>query len=536
MRETDVLVIGAGIAGAIAALKAAQAGASVLLLHRSYDVNQTNTRWAQGGIIYTADGDSAELLARDIVAAGSGMSWPPAATILAQEGPAAVRSILIEELGVPFDRTSDGRFDVTEEGAHSIPRILHCQDRTGLRIHEALLKAVDAEPRITMMRSWVAIDLLTVSHHSRRPLDVYAPNSCVGAYVLDRSTGDVETVVARQTVLATGGLGQLFLHTTNPSGARGDGIGMAYRAGARLQNLEFVQFHPTALYHPHAPRFLISESMRGEGGRLIRRDGKEFMEYHHPLGSLAPRDVVARAIHEEMLATQAPCVYLDISHKDAAWVRDRFPTIHDECLKWGIDITREPIPVVPAAHYSCGGVMTDLDGRTSIDRLWAVGEVACTGLHGANRLASTSLLEGLVFGARAARAMVDEFTTRPPAPAPPIAPWVPERNAVDPALILQDWLTIKYTMWNYVGLTRTQKRLRRARQILRELQQEIESFYEHTQLDDDLIGLRNGVQAALAILYAAAQNRTSRGCHYRADSPEASSWNHIPPAVDYVTP
>ncbi|MCE5230650.1 L-aspartate oxidase [bacterium] len=535
MRETDVLVIGAGIAGAITALKAAQAGASVLLLHRSYDVNQTNTRWAQGGIIYKGAGDSPELLARDIIAAGAGMTWPPAAQVLAEEGPVAVKSILIDELGVPFDRRGDGQFDVTEEGAHSLPRILHCEDRTGLRIHEALLRAIENEPRITVMRSWVGIDLLTLSHHSRRPLDVYAPNTCVGAYVLDRETGQVETVIARQTVLATGGLGQLFLHTTNPSGARGDGIAMAYRAGARLQNLEYIQFHPTALYHQHAPRFLISESMRGEGGRLIRRDGHEFMERHHPLGSLAPRDVVARAIHQEMLETQDPCVYLDISHKDSEWIKGRFPTIHAECLKWGIDITKEPIPVVPAAHYSCGGVMTDLDGRTSIERLWAVGEVACTGLHGANRLASTSLLEGLVFGARAAHAIMKALPGSKEA-VPLIAPWVPEHDPVDPALILQDWLTIKYTMWNYVGLTRTQKRLRRARQILRELQQEVEAFYGQTQLDDDLIGLRNGVQAALAVLYAAAQNRTSRGCHYRADSPEASAWTYTPPAIDYVTP
>lgn len=534
MLETDVLVIGAGIAGAITALKAAQAGASVLLLHRSYDVNQTNTRWAQGGIIYSGEGDTPELLARDIIAAGAGMSWPPAARILAAEGPAAVKSILVHELGVPFDKQGDGDFDVTEEGAHSMPRILHCQDLTGLRIHEALLRAIEAEPRISLQRQHVAVDLLTLSHHSRRPLDVYAPNTCVGAYVLDRSTNAVETIIARQTVLATGGLGQLFLHTTNPSGARGDGIAMAYRAGARLQNLEYVQFHPTALYHQHAPRFLISESMRGEGGRLIRRDGQEFMERHHPMGSLAPRDVVARAIHEEMLATQDPCVYLDISYKDADWIRRRFPTIHGECLKSGVDITKEPIPVVPAAHYSCGGVMTDLDGRTSINRLWAVGEVACTGLHGANRLASTSLLEGLVFGARAARAMLEELPSTPE--APPIGPWLPESDPVDPALILQDWLTIKYTMWNYVGLTRTQKRLRRAHQILRELQQEIEAFYGHSKLDDDLIGLRNGVQAALAILYAASQNRVSRGCHYRADSPETIAWNHMPQAIDYVNP
>ncbi len=534
MLETDVLVIGGGIAGAITALKAAQAGARVLMLHRSHDVERTNTRWAQGGIIYTGPGDSPELLERDIVTAGAGLSWPPAARVLAEEGPEAVRRVLIEELGIDFNRRPDGEYDVTEEGAHSVPRILHCEDRTGQRIHEALWRAVDEEPRITLLRPWVAVDLLTLSHHSRRPLDIYQPNTCVGAYVLDRDACRVETIMARHTVLATGGLGQLFLHTTNPDGARGDGIAMAYRAGARLLNVEYVQFHPTALYHPHAPRFLVSESMRGEGGRLVRRDGSEFMARHHPLGSLAPRDVVARAIHQEMLETGEPCVWLDISHKPTRWVRERFPTIHAQCLKLGIDISSEPIPVVPAAHYSCGGVMTDLEGRTSIDRLWAVGEVACNGMHGANRLASTSLLEGLVFGLRAAGAIMDRRKQSAPS-WPPIDPWVPEREPADPALILQDWMTIRYTMWNYVGLTRTQRRMQRANRILRELQQEIEAFYGRTALDDDLIGLRNGVQAALAVLYAALQNRTSRGCHYLADAPDPSSWNHSQ-QMDYVNP
>ncbi|MCL5269125.1 MAG: L-aspartate oxidase [bacterium] len=525
MVETEVLVIGAGVAGMVAALELAREGVEVLLLHRSHDRGQSNTRWAQGGIIYTGSGDSPDLLARDIETAGAGLTYPPAARVLAEEGPRRVREILIDRYHVPFDHGSDGDFDITEEGAHSIPRILHCDDRTGLRIFEALIAAVEGEPRIHLRRAWTAIDLLTLSHHSREPLDVYAPNTCVGAYVLDRETGQVETVLARETVLATGGLGQLFLHTTNPRGARGDGIAMAYRAGARLLNLEFIQFHPTALYLPPHPRFLISESMRGEGARLVLAGGEEFMQRHHQLGSLAPRDVVARAIHAEMLASDSPCVYLDITHKDPDWVRHRFPGIHGECLRMGLDITRQPIPVVPAAHYSCGGVATDVDGRTTIDRLWAAGEVACTGLHGANRLASTSLLEGLVFGWRVAagiRARLGDSATRR---FPVIDPWVNETESYDPALILQDWLTIKYTMWNYVGLARTHKRLHRARQILRELQTEVENFYARTRIDDDLIGLRNGVQAALAVLYAAMQNHTSRGCHYLAD--EATPMPHF---------
>ena len=535
MIETDVLVIGAGIAGAITALKVAQAGARVTLLHRSLDSDESNTRWAQGGIIYTGPGDSPELLARDILEAGGHAGHAAAARVLAEEGPAAVLRVLVEELGVPFDRRAGGAFDVTEEGAHSVPRILHCADRTGFHIQEALWRAVEAQPNLTVRRGWAAVDLLTLSHHSRDPVHRYGPTACLGAYVFDRAGDRVQKIMARETVLATGGLGQLFIHSTNPPGARGDGIAMAYRAGARLVNLEYVQFHPTALYVPHAPRFLISESMRGEGARLTLPGGAEFMHRHHPLGSLAPRDVVARAIHQELLLSGAPCVFLDLTHKPADWIRQRFPTIHAECLKLGIDITVEPIPVVPAAHYSCGGVLTDLEGRTSLDRLWAVGEVACTGLHGANRLASTSLLEGLVFGLRAAEAVAHSLTVRGDIEWPKIDPWKAEKDRADPALILQDWNTIKYTMWNYVGLIRTQKRMRRAYHLLRELQQEIEVFYATTRLDDDLIGLRNGVQAALAIIYAALQNRTSRGCHYLADASEASSWNEAPD-MDYVTP
>ena len=518
MIETDVLVIGSGIAGAVTALKLARSGAQVFLLHRSHDVEQTNTRWAQGGIIYTGPGDSPELLTQDILAAGAGVSLPEAARTLAEDGPRRIEEILIESLHVPFDRRPDGSLDVTEEGAHSVPRIIHCEDRTGRRIFEELVKAVEAEPRITLRRSWTAIDLLTLSHHSRNPLHIYEPNTCVGAYVLDRENGQVKTVLAKETVLATGGLGRLFLHTTNPHGARGDGIAMAYRAGARLTNLEYIQFHPTALYLPPAPRFLISESLRGEGARLVLRNGEEFMNRYHPQGSLAPRDVVARAIHQELLGSDDPCVYLDITHRDADWIRRRFPGIYEECLRYGVDITNDPIPVVPAAHYSCGGVHTDLDGQTTIRRLWAVGEVACTGLHGANRLASTSLLEGLVFGARCAEVLAEILKTRQYPEFPPIDSWVREEEPFDPALILQDWNTIKYTMWNYVGLARSQKRMKRARKILRELQAEVEDFYAQSMISDDLIALRNGVQAALAILYAAMENRVSRGSHYLVNS------------------
>jgi len=515
----DVLVLGSGIAGCAAALTAAERGLDVLLVTKAPSLAEcTATSWAQGGIIYKGEGDSPELLEADILRAGAGIGNREAIRQLARLGPHYVERFLIEKLKVAFDRGPNDMLDSTEEGAHSVRRIIHVADLTGRAIEERLVDAVLSKPNITVIPFATAIDLLTLSHHSTNPSDCYYPPTCVGAYVFLQDKGVVETILARETILATGGLGQLFLHTTNPKGARGDGIAMAYRAGARLLNLEYVQFHPTALYHGDE-RFLISESVRGEGGVLIRRNGESFMEKFHPLGSLAPRDVVARAIHTVMLEHQEPCVYLDITKKDPDWIRRRFPNIYAKCLSVGIDMTKEPIPVVPAAHYSCGGVAVDLQGRSSIYRLRAVGEVSCTGVHGANRLASTSLLEGLVWGIEAASSIADEIQQngRENYYFPEIEPWRYENEPVDPALIFQDWLTIKYTMWNYVGLIRTTKRMKRARSILRELQVEIEYFYERARLSDDIIGLRNGAQAALAVLFAALENRKSYGAHYRVD-------------------
>jgi L-aspartate oxidase len=516
--ETDVLVIGAGIAGATAALAAARRGCRVTVLAKSRRPDSSsNTVWAQGGIIHSGKGDSPELLVKDILAAGAGNSEPRAARFLAAQGPRLVKRLLIDQLGVPFDRSAAGALHHTEEAAHSVPRILHVGDTTGRAISERLTEALKREKSIRFLQNASAVDLLTLSHHARDPLAVYDPPSCFGAHVLRRDTGEVVPITAAETILATGGLGRLYLHTTNPNGARGDGIAMAYRAGARIINLEYVQFHPTTLYHRDAESFLISEAVRGEGGELILRDGTAFMQRHHRRGSLAPRDIVARAIHHEMLERGDPCVFLDISHRDAEWIRKRFPQIHAKCLQHGIDITRQPIPVVPAAHYSCGGVAVDLKGQTSIEHLSAVGEVTCTGVHGANRLASTSLLEGLVWGHAAGEAIAKRLAKRTNRDAPTTEPWKPEKEPVDPALILQDWLTIKHTMWNYVGLVRSTKRIKRALQILRELQYEIEEFYDRAQLTDALLGLRNGCQAAIAIVYAALENPTSRGCHYRED-------------------
>lgn len=516
--KADVLIIGSGLAGCAAALAAAKRGVAVTVVTKNVSPEEGNTFYAQGGIIYRGVKDSPEALAKDIIAAGAGLCLPEAVELLSREGPRLCKELLVDELRVPFDEVEDeeGEFHLTAEAAHSVPRILHHRDLTGQAIERAMVRVLGGYPNVTVLTNMTAIDLLTLSHHSLTPQDIYRPPACVGAYVLNQSSGEVMPVLAKETVLAAGGLGAIFLHTTNPPSARGDGIAMAYRAGARCVNLHYIQFHPTALYHPGG-RFLISEALRGEGARLIDSRGREFMAAYHPAGSLAPRDVVARGIHQMMLETGAPCAYLDISDKPADWIRSRFPTIHARCLGLGIDVTKEPVPVVPAAHYSCGGIAVDGWGHSSLDRLYAVGEVACTGVHGANRLASASLLECLVWGTRAGERAAQQIRGGRAYDFPEIAPWRYEGEQADPALIAQDWLTIRHTMWNYVGLVRSSKRLDRAHEILRELQIEIERFYRRAEVTDAMIGLRNGVQTALAVLLAATEARESRGCHYRAD-------------------
>jgi L-aspartate oxidase len=516
--RTDVLVIGSGLGGLAAAWDAAKRGCEVTLLTRAVQPEDTNTYRAQGGIIYRGHGEDPAQLVADILSAGAGLSSPEAASLLSHEGPRLVKEVLIDELRVPFDASPENpcELDLTSEAGHSIPRIIHFKDQTGFAIERAFFERVQAHPKVKVIPSATAVDLLTASHHSLEPTDVYRPLTCVGAYVLDQTDGKVFSLLAKETILATGGLGSVFLHTTNPPGARGDGIAMAYRAGARCINMQYIQFHPTALLAPDGC-FLISETVRGEGGRLVDRHGKEFMQKFHSAGSLAPRDVAARAIYQTMLESGEDCVYLDITHKPADQLRERFPGIYAVCFERGIDMTREPIPVVPAAHYSCGGIATDGWGRTTVDRLRAVGEVACTGLHGANRLASTSLLECLVWGTRAGQqaaegiALGDEFYF------PEVADWRYEKEPADPALISQDWTTIQQTMWNYVGLIRSEKRLNRAMRVLRELDLEIARFYEKCEISDSIIGLRNGILTSLLILEAADQARESRGCHYRID-------------------
>ena len=512
--RTDCLVIGAGLAGSAYALHAAQLGLAVELLSLG-DPLAANSAWAQGGIIYDTAADPAGL-ARDIAEASDHTANPRAIEHLVREGPPAVRELLLDDLAVGFDRGAGGELDFTREGGHAERRIIHAKDSTGHAILAAVARRVAGAPRITRRAGWVAIDLLTLSHNAEDPADRYEPLTCFGAYVLDTTTGETVAIVAKKTILATGGLGQIFLHTTNQPGSVGHGLAMAYRVGARLIDLEYVQFHPTVFAKKNAPRFLVTEALRGEGGVLRNTRGAAFMDAVDPRGSLASRDIVARAIMQELAHSGEPHVLLDLSALRPEFIRERFPAIHERCLQHGVDITREPIPVVPAAHFACGGVHADLHGRTSVRHLNAIGETGCTGLHGANRLASTSLLECLVSAKFAALADGTEIA-REPFRLPTPRAWESPRREADPVLVRQDMLQIQHTMWNYAGVIRSPKRLTRARRILLELREEIQSFYRGCRLTRDLIELRNAVQTALLVVHAAALNPRSKGCHYVVD-------------------
>ncbi len=525
MAETEVLIIGCGIAGATAALRLARnLRRQITVITRAHESQESNTRYAQGGIIGRGPDDTSELLFKDIIAAGAGVTSPVAARILADEGPLLLNEILERTAHVVFDHNGEGAPIWGQEAAHSRRRILHVGDATGRAIINGLVSALRDCPNIRIETDVTAVDLITFPHHSRDPLDNYRAISCHGSYVFDREQKTVHRYLAGATVLATGGLGRIYRNTTNPVGARGDGLAMAHRAGARIANAEYVQFHPTALAAPGAEGLLISEAVRGEGGVLLTPDLRPFMaDYSPEWKDLAPRDVVARAIHHEMETKGYSYVLLDIaSHMSPEAIRERFPFIYHECLKVGLDISREPVPVVPAAHYFCGGVLVDEWGRTTIDNLYAVGEISCTGVHGANRLASTSLLEGLVWGNRAALDLeknLDRMAARTP-DFDNIPPWDESglHAEPDPALIQGDMQTIQNIMWHYVGLVRNADRLSRAIRELRHLWNEIETFYRTTKLSDGLIGLRNAIEAALIVADAAQHNRHSRGCHYRQDA------------------
>lgn len=526
--HTSVLVIGAGLAGCITALHLADLGVEVTLLSATENYCNANSWLAQGGIIYKAEeGNDAKSLTEDILTAGHCLNLPDAVTFLAEEGPGAVEDLLMERSRVPFDRhgegpdaTGTGAWDLTREGGHSASRILHCADHTGFTIMENVLRAVRRHPAVTCRQGYTAVDLLTSHHHSRGMTYRYQlEDQCCGAYVLNERTGQVNTMLADITVLATGGAGQVYLHTTNAATATGSGIAMASRAFVRLMNMEFMQFHPTTLFHMEPRRFLITEALRGEGARLFNARGEYFMQKRDSRGDLAPRDIVARAIVDELLASGEPCVFLDLSgvRQD---LEERFPTVLQSCLERGIDIRTEPIPVVPAAHYFCGGILADRRGRTSLNRLYAVGECSCTGVHGANRLASTSLLEALVWGRAAAEdiAAVIRGGLRPAKRLhAEILDWEPsgDEHNDDPALIAQDWATIRNTMWNYVGITRTSSRLARAFEDLRDLSRHLHTFYRTTPLSRPIVDLFHGCQTAYLITQAALRNTGNVGCHYR---------------------
>ncbi|NIM02204.1 MAG: L-aspartate oxidase [Acidobacteria bacterium] len=520
MCQSDVLIIGCGIGGATAALELARdTERQVTLITRTAVPADSNSSLAQGGIVSIGVDDSTETIVEDLLDAGAGLSRPDAARLLATEGPTLLHR-LADELSIRFDRDTAGELAFGLEGAHSRRRILHVGDTTGKAVMRALLGALAERPNVRLLTDHTAVDLITFPHHAKSPLAVYDELVCHGAYVLEAATGQVSRFIANHTILATGGAGGIYLHTTNPPGSRGDGLAMAARAGVRLANLEYVQFHPTALHMPGKQQFLISEAVRGEGGVLLTPDGDRFMERYTPERmELASRDVVSRAIYDQMLLHDYPHVLLDIASRlPADAIRNRFAGIHAHCKEQGLDITRQPIPVVPAAHYFCGGVLVDTSAHSSVRGLYVVGETACTGVHGANRLASTSLLEGLVWGVRAARDIRERPASGRSA-EDEIPAWHDDdlMTEADPALIQGDMQTIRNLMWHYVGLVRSEERLNRATRELVNLRMNIEDFYRRARVTDDLVGLRNSVQTALLVAWAAQRNRASRGCHYRED-------------------
>ncbi len=517
--EFDIAVIGSGVAGCVTAYYLAKSGFTVCIMNKCSSMTESNTFYAQGGIVYRGKDDSPELLYNDIASAGSGISNPEAVEIVSNEAEKTVKDVLIDEFKISFSKNHMGDYDLSDEAAHSKRRILHAFDTTGRSIEDGAVSALNKKNNLVMLDDFIAIDIITLDHHSIDKLRMYKPLTSVGIYALNNKTKKIEKILSRAVILATGGMGQIYLHTTNPSIATGDGFAMASRAGARLENMEYTQFHPTTLYHSKADNFLISESVRGEGAIIVDKKGNAFMEKYHPQKELAPRDIVTRAILNEMLESGEKYVFLDITGVGRENVKNRFPNIYKKCLEYGLDITAEAIPIVPAFHFSCGGILTDMYGRTNIDRLFAVGEVACTGLHGANRLASTSLLEGVVFGKRIAGFINEHKSEYLYLKFPEIEDWIDTGifDSVDPALINQDWSLLKNIMWNYVGAVRNKKRLRRALIDLNNLKEDIENFYRDAKINMAIIELRNAVQTGLIVAKQALANRESNGAHYRID-------------------
>lgn len=509
MNSFDVLIIGSGLAGQSAALRLAAANKRVALISKR-TLEDSASSWAQGGIAAVLDSqDSIEAHIRDTLVAGAFLNDEKATRFVVENGRRAIEWLI--EQGVPFTKDAAG-YHLTREGGHSHRRVIHVQDATGLAVQDTLTRKVRVHPNITILEHHIAIDLIT-GHKLGLP-----ENRCYGAYVLDTLHDQVLTVTAPNTLVASGGAGKVYLYTTNPDTSTGDGIAMAWRAGCRVSNMEFIQFHPTCLYHPQAKSFLISEAVRGEGGLLKRPDGSRFMPEHDAREELAPRDIVARAIDFEMKKGGHDCVFLDISHKGEAFIREHFPNIYARCLELGIDITQDPIPVVPAAHYTCGGIVVDAHARTDLPGLYAAGEAACTGLHGANRLASNSLLECVVYSESA----VTDILAQAPIALPKVPGWDESRvtDADEAVVISHNWDELRRFMWDYVGIVRTTKRLRRAQHRIRLLMREIDEFYANFRVTHDLIELRNLVVTADLIVRCALLRKESRGLHFSRDYPE----------------
>ncbi len=524
--ETDFLIIGSGIAGLSFALKVAEHGEVALVTKK--EVMDSNTNLAQGGIASVFDPlDSFDLHIQDTLAAGDGLCHKDVVDLVVTRGPECIRNLI--DMGVDFNlnRSSNSgsvpnEFDLGREGGHSRNRIVHAQDMTGRAVERVLVERVRNHPRVTLYENHIAIDLITCSTRMKRgQVTTTHEDYCCGAYVLDRVSQHVETFRSKITLLATGGAGKVYLYTSNPDIATGDGIAMGYRAGASVANLEFVQFHPTCLFHPDAKNFLISEAVRGEGGVLIDRSGQAFMEAYSPQKDLACRDIVARAIDTELKKSGVDCVFLDTTHLSKAFITGRFPNLYDNCLAFGIDMAADPIPVVPAAHYMCGGVVTDMAGRADIHRLYAVGETACTGLHGANRLASNSLLEALVYAHNAADKAIEEVEAGDFAsvPAPPDWDETSTTDSDEMIMISHNWDEIRRLMWNYVGIVRSDKRLERAQRRIEIILKEIHEYYWNFKVVSDLIELRNIATVAQLIIRCAIHRKESRGLHYTIQYP-----------------
>ncbi len=512
LKQFDVLIIGSGAAGLSLALRLPESIRIAVIAKR--ELSEGNTYYAQGGISAVLDvEDSIDSHVEDTLDAGAGLCDEQTVRLVVEKGPENIQWLLDEGVDFTREKPAGGGYHLTREGGHSHRRVIHAADATGQEVESRLESQVKARPNISLFEQHNAIDLIMGGKHG------IPENPCLGAYILNKKNSRVETFIAKFTVLATGGASKVYLYTSNPDVSTGDGIAMAWRAGCRVANMEFIQFHPTCLYHPHAKSFLITEALRGEGGKLLLPDGTRFMPRFDKRAELAPRDIVARAIDHEMKRIGADCLYLDISHKPAPFIREHFPNIHAKCLEFGIDITTDPIPVVPAAHYTCGGVMTDLKARTDVPNLFAIGETAYTGLHGANRMASNSLLECLVYAQQTALEIERLLPTA--AEPPEVMPWDESRvtDSDEEVVVSHNWNELRHFMWDYVGIVRSNKRLERAKRRINLLRHEIKEYYSNFRVTNDLLELRNLVEVAYLIIHSAQHRKESRGLHFNIDFP-----------------